>query len=423
MAKNQDVEEPNLLFFCDFPPCNGGGGAILASRLLAEYPPERITVLTSDRAIELSTPACRLKCEHILFPRKGRVGRWGWGRIKELLDWVLFPLLVLKGIRVVKRNRIQVMVTIAHGDFVLAVAIVSALTSTPFVMLVHDDWIDNMRRGPSYLRFFRPKGIFTKVARNASRIYAVSPYMQEMLKSECGVESELQMPAIGYPHINKSAYQNSNQDSLRTFRIIYAGNGFGLDCLSLLVRVLKGEKLKPYGINSTELHLYMPLSSERIGQLGWRHESVIAHGWVAQDELQAAVASADILYLPFSFQGDQRLITRTSFPAKISDYLATGKPILICAPPYSSAAQYAEQYGFAEIVKELTEEALVQGIHRIWKSKDYREQLRENARFTFERNHDITKQRESFLETVMHIAHSATTSQTSNSFEHKRTEP
>ena len=44
----------NLLFMCDFPPSNLAGGSILMSRLLQDYPPDRITVLASSRYLHVS---------------------------------------------------------------------------------------------------------------------------------------------------------------------------------------------------------------------------------------------------------------------------------------------------------------------------------------------------------------------------------
>src|SRR5262249_11175489 len=151
---------PSLLYFADFPPSYSGGGSILVSRLLGSYPVDRITVLTSKRAFRLSTDAGKLGCRHILFPRTTRVGRLGLGRLKELIDWLAFPFLICLAAYQIKRCKIEVMTTIAHGDFVLATALVSVLTGVPFVMFVHDDWMENMLRGPSFVKLFNPVKLF-----------------------------------------------------------------------------------------------------------------------------------------------------------------------------------------------------------------------------------------------------------------------
>ena len=77
------------------------------------------------------------------------------------------------------------------------------------------------------------------------------------------------------------------------------------------------------------------------------------HGWVSQAELAQAMASADILFLPYSFLPAERSFRATSFPAKTADYLASGRPILIFSPPDSSIVEYAREFAFACIVPSL----------------------------------------------------------------------
>jgi glycosyltransferase involved in cell wall biosynthesis len=398
---NEVVDYPAVLFFCDFPPSNEEGGSILVSRLLSSFPQDRLSVLTSRRAFKRSTTVGKLNCPHILFPRTSRVGRWGLGRLKELLDWLLFPALVLTGVWQIKHRNIDIMVTIAHGDFVLATALVSALTSTPFVMLVHDDWMDKMTRGPSFLRYCSPKRVFKWVCSRASRIYAVSPPMQEKLRSECGIDAELQMSGAD------STWQGESNgrpvsDKRSATRIVYAGNAYGLDSLSRLAAVVKSDRIRELTGVDLELHLYTPLTAEQIDLLEWNHPRVRSNGWVSPDKLREAYAEADILFLPFSFEDAQRRITATSFPAKAAEYIASGKGILICAPPYSSTAQYAKRFGFAEVVTELTEDALTRGILNLG-NEEYRRGLQERARQVFEKNHNLAKQTSEFILSLRRI--------------------
>lgn len=399
MSENQEF--PSVLFFCDFPPSNDGGGSILLSRLLSSYPVDRIAVLTSKRAFNLSTPAGKLNCQHVLFPRTNRVGRLGLGRLKELLDWVLFPALIVVALWQVYRRRVDVMLTIAHGDFVLATAIVSWLTSIPFVMFVHDDWMDNISRSPSFLRYCRPKSIFKIICHRARRIYAVSPQMRAMLKAECDVDAVLQMSAAHSVH---QTAESKSSDSKETIRIVYAGNGYGMDCLSLLVEIVKGEKLRQLTGKTLELHLYLPVTQDELRERCWQDPRVVSHGWVASETLPAVYASADILFLPFSFEETQRGITTTSFPAKAAEYIASGTPVLICAPPYSSMAQYASQHRFAEVVNDLSEEALTRGIVSLCRH-DYVLQLQDCAREVFEKNHNLNTQVSELTKALKRIAH------------------
>ena len=79
------AEAVRLLYICDFPPSNLAGGSILMSRLLQDYPPNRVVVLTSSRYMRVSPQEGRLACDHIEFPTTKGWGRWGLGRIKNAI--------------------------------------------------------------------------------------------------------------------------------------------------------------------------------------------------------------------------------------------------------------------------------------------------------------------------------------------------
>jgi Glycosyltransferase Family 4 len=406
MTKEPHSNYPNLLFFCEFPPSNNGGGPVTVRRLLADYPPQHISVLTSTSAFKSAMNNGKLDCRHHLFPRTNRAVncRWGLGRIKEIIDLLLLPALVLAAVWQIRRKRIDVILTVAHGDFLLAVALACALTTTPFIMLVHDDWVEIVRRSSSILKYCQPERLFRRIARQARRIYAVSPYMQQMLRSQYHVEAELQMSALEQKQADSANTNKERGAKKESLRIVYAGSGFGLDCLSLLAGIVKEDKMKDLGIKSLELHLFMHLTPKKAQELGWNSERIIVHGWVGPKELDAALAEADILFMPFSFQEREVGITRTSFPTKAADYLASEKPILLCAPAYSSLLQYAGTYNFAEVVDELSEKTLMQGILNIFGSEDYRQQLRRNARSVYEQNHNLTRQRVELLASINKVA-------------------
>src|SRR5450759_4312754 len=84
-----------LLYVCDFPPSNLAGGPILMSRLLSEYPPDLITVLTSTRYARVSPQEGRLACDEIAVGLSEGHGRFGLGRIRAALNWSRIPLITL----------------------------------------------------------------------------------------------------------------------------------------------------------------------------------------------------------------------------------------------------------------------------------------------------------------------------------------
>jgi glycosyltransferase involved in cell wall biosynthesis len=399
---------PRLLYFCDFPPSNLRGGTVTMSRLLADFTADDLTILTGSYFNRISPSDGRIACRHVIFPSTDETGRFGLGRLKSLLNWLLIPALCAVAAWVIKRERIDGILTIAHGYFFIAACLTSIITATPYILIVHDDWVPPIQSS-SYILKFGARPLFKFVARHATHIYCVSPPMQEMLKSEYGVDSDLQMPAAEPRTIDSvpaRMHEESIEDDDKTLRIFYAGTTTGAtaDSLELLINLVKSDKLASYNLPYWELHLYMLITAEQVRELGWDHERIKVHGWVDQETLYAAITTADILFLPFSFREDQKFATVNAFPSKTSDYLASERPILILAPSYSSVVRYARQYGFAEIVDELNEDALARGIFNICSSSERRAKLAAQGKAVFNQNHNVVNQRASFRKLLASIA-------------------
>lgn len=85
------------------------------------------------------------------------------------------------------------------------------------------------------------------------------------------------------------------------------------------------------------------------GEQPWPgHEGrVRAHGWIGAGALSDRLASVDACYLPSWFSDDERVSAELCFPSKLATYVATGRPVLVHAPEYSSVARFARRHGCA----------------------------------------------------------------------------
>jgi glycosyltransferase involved in cell wall biosynthesis len=398
-------DEPiNLLYICDFPPSNFAGGPILMSRLLSGYPPDRIVVLTGSRYLRVSPRDGRLTCDHIAFPTTSGWGRWGSGRIKNLLDWLMIPVLALVATYVIRTRRIKAIMTIAHDRFFVGAALAGWITGAPCVVVMHDDTITPTERRSWVLKHV-VRSWARWALRRAAHIYAISREMQQLLKSEYGVESELQAPGTE-PHSEtdgRSAPAAATQSS--SVSILFAGAiGYSVeDGLKMLVDILVRGRLSHYGVRAPQLHLYTQLHPERIRDWGWHHPCIKVHKWVSQRELQGVLRKADILFLPYSFSESSRYAVESAFPSKTADYLASGKPILVFGPQYSSLVRYAKEQRFAEVVEHFDENALARGIGHILSDSIYRSELCKRSLAVFEQNHNIVRQRQELTSLLSRI--------------------
>lgn len=380
-----------LLYMCDFPPSNLGGGPILMSRLLKEYPTEAITVLTSDRYAKISPREGRLDCEEIQVELSPGYGRFGLGYLHLALNWLRIPFIARRATQIVRRRQIAAILTVLHGYFPFAVALAARITGTAYVVIAHDDY--SMAMNPVARLMTRA------VLRNAAHIYSVSPGMQETLRSRFGVDSELQPPATGKPQLQ------SSRRSSEELSIIFAGTITAAveDSLRAAAELITSGRLKEQGVRNAKLHLYTAIKEEQRREWGWDHPAIVVHSWISQDELVGVLRAGDILLLPFSFLASQRHTVQTAFPSKTADYLASGTPILVYGPEYSSLVAYARREAFAEIVSDAQPQSLAAAIRRIARSTEHRQALSARALQVFWKYHDIEKQRGEFCQVLSSI--------------------
>jgi glycosyltransferase involved in cell wall biosynthesis len=382
----------NLLYVCDFPPSNLGGGPILMSRLLREYPSDSIAVLTSDRFRRISPSEGRLACDEVTVALSEGYGRFGLGRLRIALNWLRVPFITMKAIGLIRRRKISAVVTVLHGYFYLSAVLASRFSGVPYVVIVHDDYASGRNLVMRRLTGF--------ILRHAAHVYCVSAGMQEMIRSEFSVESELQWP--GTDRLELEISREANQE----LSIVFAGSITAAveDSLKIMADLMVSGELEKCGISGAKLHLYSVVREDQRRAWGWDHPNIVIHSWINQSELVRVLRISDILFLPFSFAPSQRHTVQTAFPSKTADYLASGTPTLVFGPEYSSLVAYARREAFAEIVSDPNPQALAAAIRRIALDPQHRQTLSLRSLQTFSKYHDIRRQRTEFMQKVSRIA-------------------
>lgn len=386
-----------LLYICDFPPSEEDGGRILLKRLLQRHPPENISVFTTSAALRTSPAAERLQCRHVGFPIFYRSRNWLLTRIRHALSWLMVAGISLAATFEIRRRKVNIVLTILHGRLYFAAAAAGALTSTPYIVFVHDDRVSPTQGATCFWRRVG-KPLTGLVLRHAAHVYAVSPGMQSFLRAEFDAESEVQWPATAAG--GRAPARHLPEPG--TLTILFAGgiHYANQDSLGLLVDLLLSGMLWGSGIPPLKLHICTRLRECPPSVLSWAGPGISIRDWLPQAHLGTALRQADILFLPYSFREHSRHAVETAFPSKIADYLAASKPILVLAPPYSTLARYAGEEHFAELVTEFDQEALAAALRNLALSAAYRNLLARRALEVLHRNHDISRQRRQFYELI-----------------------
>ena len=378
---------PRLLFVSDLPPCHLTGGPILMHRLLSGYPMERLTVACSAGLMPRATGTL-LPCRHVpLFQTTG-TGRWGLGRIKQLVDVAAFGPMVWSLERLLRESQSEAVLTVAHGMMFIAGVLAAKRAGKPSVVVVHDDWPWFIRYHTWIPRAVSP-AIFGFTLRRATHVYAVSEGVREWLQNDFSIESETQLPCAEPRTLPPASPRHEP-----TLRIVFTGSSSAssISGLGLLREALRAGAV---GEDWT-LDLY-GVAERDLACLGCQDARVSAHGWGTQEQVHVAMAGADLLLAPFGFDAESRQLGIRSFPSKMADYFAARKPVLVCAPPESSIARYIRQWDCAELVDEPSAQAMAKGLHRLATSQDRRRHVVQRGEEAFRANHDVNRQRAELL--------------------------
>ena len=82
-------------------------------------------------------------------------------------------------------------------------------------------------------------------------------------------------------------------------------------------------------------------------------------------DMPAFLSSCDALLLPLDFDRGSREFARYSMPSKLPEYLASGTPILVVAPPDVAVTEYVVKRHCALVVDALSRESFEEAIQRL----------------------------------------------------------
>ena len=337
---------PRLLYVGDVPVENRFHGSALLYRLLEDYPPEKLMILEAE--------------PHISLPER-RLPRVTYGRlpnpIKRLMStrfhqWAGSAVLFSTPFRAVDlkaRTRgfaPEAVLTVAHGYSWMVAAEFAKSAELPLHLIVHDHYLPTASVFPWLSKSVERE--FGQVYRRAASRLPVSPFMEEEYRKDYGAAGQVLYPSRSRNGLSAGQAPATYKRDTKKLTTGYAGNIFSRGYASLLVKL--AECLKEKG---GQLMLFGPHAPSQLRNWGLDLDNVLPQGLLTSDQLVSRLhAEVDFLFVPMSFEADgsQRNM-RIAFPSKLTDYTATGLPLLICGPDYCSAVRWAQQYApVAEVV-------------------------------------------------------------------------
>jgi hypothetical protein len=115
------------------------------------------------------------------------------------------------------------------------------------------------------------------------------------------------------------------------------------------------------------------------------------------DAFQTRLRQAQLLVLGLSFDTDHPVVVETATPARLPEYLASGVPVLVHAPPDSHVAQYARRWDLATVVDEPSVDTVAAAIQTIKDDPSASAQRAGRARSYTLAQHDASVVRAAFM--------------------------
>jgi glycosyltransferase involved in cell wall biosynthesis len=285
--------------------------------------------------------------------------------------------LAQEGIQAIKREDCAIVLA-TSGDpvFIVAAARAARATGRPLYMHLFDLFAGN--------RYSLPRRLLASAAepsalRGAAKIFVPNEAMAAYYRDRLGVSTIVvsngtEIPATRTPHPPSAAPT-----------ILYTGALYWAqrDPLRSLSAALKE-------LPQVKVEVRTSASPRDISRIGLDPEKV-SGVFSSRAEALHAQRRADILYLPLSFAAPGRDVVRTALPAKTAEYMVSGTPILVHAPPDAYISQYARTVRWGHVVDTLSHAALAGAIRQLLADVPLRESLVAAAYEEARRSHDLRR--------------------------------
>jgi glycosyltransferase involved in cell wall biosynthesis len=164
--------------------------------------------------------------------------------------------------------------------------------------------------------------------------------------------------------------------------IVYTGAVYFAqqDSLNNLVQALK---LVP----GSHLQIFTGAARRQLERYGLLTDQVSVH-FAPERDIPAIQARADVLFLPLAFKSNAPLVIDTALPAKTPEYMISGIPILVHAPPTTYLVEYARQDGWGLVVDVNDPDLLAEAVRALSTDTNLRRRLAARAYEVARKNHE-----------------------------------
>ncbi len=357
---------PKILLVTDAPfsePACGIDRTL--QNLFSLYPAEQLRILAPESIVRARPPRAEYRARVRTF--RDRLTPWNKS-LRGFAGWMRRSLL-----QAIPRRAEDVdsgfapevlMICSSMAETSIVAAQIARGFNGPVIYYAMDDL-----RGMESQRWFRGtgSGLLRELLERADAWMMISEALALEYEERYGIVGKRR--AIVHNPVPRDSVRAGGSPSKSPHRIAYAGSAWAmhLDALFAIanaIRTLRAEGL------AVELVLYMGREFWEAHRREWERCEAKNGGLLPYDELLERLGDAAYLLACVSFEKQYHHLARTSVQTKLTDYMAAGRPVLVCGPSDSACAKFVEQWNCGFVISATDNETIAQQLRRALEDHD-----------------------------------------------------
>lgn len=306
-----------------------------------------------------------------------------------LFNWLLFPffslgktyLMTRKATKILSKENYDVVIGVSdHGPALIASYLASRKAKKPLFVYLFDIYKGNNLL--PYDRFIASR-FEERFLTSAEQVLVTNEGTEIFYRQRYGNRVNL---SVIYNSVFARDYEKKRTPyrPLKQGTILFTGHVYWAQeqaVLNLIKAISKINNPKLF------LDLYIPGANEVICRAikGKKNIRLLE---ATQSEMPSIQSRATLLFLPLAWDTASPDIIATATPGKLTDYMASGRPMLIHAPDYAFVAQYAKKHKLALVVDQNSIDALARSIKEFFAQPQVGQKLVDNALAAFYSDYD-----------------------------------
>lgn len=277
-------------------------------------------------------------------------------------------------------------ITVSTRDGILFAKKLHIRLEIPLVIHMMDDWPSYIDHEAMFLKKFWKRKIdneFRDLLERASLLLCISDLMAKEYKYRY---NKVFTPFHNPIEVKKwKKHQKMGYSLTGNPTLLYAGRiGVGIqESLKSIAQAVE--------IVNRDLKINLIFVLQIAEDIPWIQDfpSTIHRPMIEYEKLPEAFSEADMLLLPYDFDEASVKFIKFSMPTKATEFMITGTPIILYAPPNIAVVNYAKEYNWALVINNHDINQLAENIKDFIQDTTKREEIGKNAAKLAEKNHNI----------------------------------